>query len=440
MCGNAEAVTEVEREDVPECEGCGQPIEGEAVRVRRFDYCPECVTECDACGDTYVAEDVMLVHRHDGHESRDLCQHCRLECAHCGDELDPDDLDNATSEASGDTFCGACYSVHYCTCEDCGDVVHTDDANSRDCGVYCNACDPGEDEGDDDVGPIKPYHSSARHITPLRSPWTRSHGNRYLGVELEVERQRDAARPRGEIAQGISDWANRQAADITAEGHRAPILFFEEDGSIRHGFEMISQPMGLDDHARLWKAALSPTLTRGLVSHNTETCGLHVHISRDGLTALHLSKVICFVNDPDNADLIKAVARRYNGTASHIDGRTNYCKVGGRRRLARAFRDADDAGDKYVAVNVLKERTIEFRIFRGSLKYMAVMAAVEFTNAVVEFCRPGNPEGFNLKAPAFLDFIATAAMRRDTRHLRTYLTDRMRGHTFPAKFRPTGME
>lgn len=435
MCGNAERVEVVEQEEAPECEGCGQPIEGEAVRIRRSDYCPECVAECDSCGDTFPSEEVMRVDRHDRRGARDLCPDCRVECSHCGDELDTDDADNVEGPG-GDTLCGECYGAHYCTCEDCGDVMHTDDAYSRDSGVYCGSCDPGDDE--DEHGPIRGYHTSSP--TPLRSPWTRSHGGRYLGVELEVERRDSADRSRGEIAQGIADWVNKQATDITAEGHHAPILFFEEDGSLQNGFEMISQPMGLDDHARLWRTALSPTLTRGLASHDTETCGLHVHISRDGLTPLHLSKVICFVNDPDNADLIKAVARRYNGTDSHVDGRSNYCKVGGRRRLGRAFRDADDAGDKYVAVNVNKSRTIEFRIFRGSLKYMAVMAAVEFTNAVVEFCRPGGPEGFNLKAPAFLDFIASAAMRRDTRHLRTYLTDRMRDHTFPAKFRPTGME
>ena len=432
MCGNTERAEVVEREEVPECEGCGQPIDGEPIDFEGNPHCGECVTECDDCGD--LTDNAFYL------DDRAVCPGCRADCDDCGRTYrtgDPDarELDN------GNSVCARCAGNWY-SCDDCGDDVHVDHCFSRDNGTYCGSCDPGEDEDsdDDDVGPIRRYHTSPTP-TPLRSPWTRSHGNRYLGVELEVERQRDATRPRGDIARGISDWVNRQAADITAEGHLAPILFFEEDGSLNHGFEMISQPMGLDDHARLWKTALSPSLTRGLVSHNTETCGLHVHISRDGLTPLHLSKIICFVNDPDNADLIKAVARRYNGTSSYTeDGRNNYCKVGGRRRLGRAFRDADDAGDKYVAVNVNKGRTIEFRIFRGSLKYMAVMAAVEFTSAVVDFCRPGNPEGFNLKAPAFLDFIATAAMRRDTRHLRTYLTDRMRGHTFPAKFRPTGME
>lgn len=426
MCGNAERVEVVEREEAPECEGCGQPIDGEPLEVDGNPHCHECAAECEDCGG--VTDNAMWL------DDRTICEDCRTDCDDCGRTYRTEDP-YSRCLANGNSVCSRCAESWY-TCDDCGDDVHSDDTFNRESGVYCGSCDPGDDEDED--GPIRGYHTSSP--TPLRSPWTRSHGGRYLGVELEVERRDNADRSRGEIAQGIADWVNKQATDITAEGHHAPILFFEEDGSLRNGFEMISQPMGLDDHARLWRTALSPTLTRGLASHDTETCGLHVHISRDGLTPLHLSKVICFVNDPDNADLIKAVARRYNGTDSYVDGRNNYCKVGGRRRLARAFRDADDAGDKYVAVNVNKSRTIEFRIFRGSLKYMAVMAAVEFANAVVEFCRPGGPEGFNLKAPAFLDFIASAAMRRDTRHLRTYLTDRMRDHTFPAKFRPTGME
>ena len=435
MCGNTERAEVVEREEVPECEGCSQPIVGEPLEMNGDTFCHTCATECDDCGD--ITDSFFYV------GGMAVCPSCRADCDDCGRTFRTEDPD-ARNLANGNALCARCAGDWY-TCDDCGDDVHSDDCFCRDNGTYCGSCAPGEeedsdDDDDDDIGPIKSYHSSSRHITPLRSPWTRSHGNRYLGVELEVERQGEATRPRGEIAQGISDWVNKQATDITAESHRAPILFFEEDGSLKHGFEMISQPMGLDDHARLWKTALSPSLTRGLVSHNTTTCGLHVHISRAGMTPLHLSKILCFVNDPDNASLIKAVARRYNGESSVINGRTNYCKVGGRRRLGMAFRVAQEEGDKYVAVNLNKERTIEFRIFRGSLKYMAVMAAVEFTHAVVEFCRPGGPEGFNLKTPAFLDFIASAAMRRDTRHLRTYLADRMRGHTLPAKFRPTGME
>lgn len=300
----------------------------------------------------------------------------------------------------------------------------------------------------EDMGPIRGYHASER-TRCLPSPFTRDYGNRkfgdggrFFGVELEVERRGGSDQSRGAIAQRIHDWVNNQAADITAEGHRDTLLQFERDGSLTHGFEMISAPMGLDDHGRLWKTLLSPTLVRDLRSHDTTTCGLHVHISRAGMTPLQVSKMVCFVNDPDNADLIKAVARRYTrgrheGSRNHGEWANTYPK-----RMATAHENR--AGFKYQAVNLCNDHTIEFRIFRGSLNYGAVMAAIEFTNAVADFCNPTGPDGFNLKTPAFLDFINTAAMRKHTRHLRAYIAERYRrvpslARPLPDRFVPTGM-
>jgi len=273
------------------------------------------------------------------------------------------------------------------------------------------------------MGPIQSYHSSRHVVRPLPSPFTRSYGGRFLGVELEVERRSGTEESRGVIAKRIADWVNNQAADITTERHTDTLLHFETDGSLSDGFEMVTAPLGLDDHARLWKVALSPTMTRGLRSHDTTTCGLHVHVSREGLSDLQVSKVVCFVNDPDNRELIEGVARRYG---------TRYCGVE-RKRLGTAH---ENDGNRYQAVNLCNSKTIEFRIFRGSLKYSAILAAIEFTNAVVDFCNPTGAAGFNLKTPAFLDFINSTVMRKRTRYLRLYLAERMRGHTFPAGFVP----
>ena len=422
MCGNAERAEVVEREGAPECEGCGQPVEGGAVRVGRFDYCPECVAECDGCGETRTADEIMTPYRHDRIPMRALCPECRTECSHCGEELDMEDSNNVAGPG-GDTLCGACYDNHYYTCEDCCDVIHRDDAFHRDSGTFCASCDPGDDDDEDaeDVGPIRSYHSARRNVTPLPSPFTRANGDRFFGVELEVERRRGCERSRGEIAGMLEKWANNQAADITTDGHRVPLLAFEEDGSLQDGFEMVTQPMGLDDQRTLWRTILTRSLVGDLRSHDTETCGLHVHVSRAGMTDLHISKVVCFVNDPDNAALVRAVARRYS---------TGYCRVE-RKRLASAHQSD---GNRYQAVNLCNAHTLEFRIFRGSLHAPAVIAAVEFTNAVVEFCQPFGPDGFNLKAPAFLDFINTAAMRKHTRYLRAYLADR-----YPTACREAGL-
>lgn len=293
------------------------------------------------------------------------------------------------------------------------------------------------------MGPIRPYHSSPRSRC-LPSPFTRAYGSRkygdggrFFGVELEVERRVGTQESRGEIAQRIHDWVNNQAQDITAEAHRDKLVQFEQDGSLTDGFEMITAPMGLDDHGKMWKTALSPSLVKGLRSHDTTTCGLHVHISRAGMTPLQISKMVCFVNDPDNADLITAVARRY--TRGQVEGTRAYGEWANTypKRMASAYRNR--SGFKYQAVNLCNDHTIEFRIFRGTLKYTAVMAAIEFTNAVADFCNVTGMDGYNLKTPAFLDFINTAAMRKHTRHLRAYLADRYTSTPLPARFRPAGM-
>lgn len=418
MCGNAERVEVVEQE-APECEGCGQPIDGEPLEVDGYPHCHECAAVCDDCGDVTDNADYL--------DDRVVCPDCRADCDDCGRTYRTEDP-HARCLANGNSVCSRCAESWY-TCDDCGDDMHQDDAFCRDNGTYCASCDPGDDDDDEeaeDVGPIRSYHSARRNVTPLPSPFTRANGGRMFGVELEVERRRGCERSRGEIAGMLEKWANNQAADITADGHRVPLLAFEEDGSLQDGFEMVTQPMGLDDQRTLWRTILTRSLVGDLRSHDTETCGLHVHVSRKGMTDLHISKVVCFVNDPDNAALVRAVARRYS---------TGYCRVE-RKRLASAHQSD---GNRYQAVNLCNAHTLEFRIFRGSLHAPAVIAAVEFANAVVEFCQPFGPDGFNLKTPAFLDFINTAAMRKHTRYLRAYLASRMPDHTFPADFVPVMM-
>jgi len=410
----AERVEEVaESEPMAECDGCGGEFSEDALDN---DLCEDCRFTCEDCDGVRGTEEATTVYTHRG--ERVVCERCvesnYFRCHNC------DELHGETySQYGGGNICPDC-AENMCACESCGEYVSESSQHLHDDFVYCPDCVP-EDEDEDDNGVIGGYHSTRRATRPLPSPFTRSHGGRFLGVELEVE-SRDTDRVLA--AQRIHDFVNPQSKDITADRHDDRVLFFEEDGSLSNGFEMVTAPMGLDDHARLWRTALSPTLTRGLRSHDTETCGLHVHVSRTGLTDVQISKVVCFVNDPDNRRLIETVARRYNA---------GYCRVT-EKKLRTAHQDD---GNRYQAVNLCNSRTIEFRIFKGTLRYASVMAAIEFANAVVQFATPANGVGFNLKTPAFLDFINTAMMRKHTAFLRLYLADKLSGVTFPAGFRPT---
>lgn len=274
-------------------------------------------------------------------------------------------------------------------------VLHCDDDNA----VY------NEDEDYwhhvDYVPPPPPiignYHSSKAHQRVIRDDWSVVRNNRYFGVELEVEYHGSEHR---------EDKARQLHAALNGGqfGHRC---FFENDGSVSNGFEIVSQPMSLPMHRDFWQWLNDKDLTRYLKSHNTSTCGLHVHVSREGMDSLVLAKAVTFVNAKANSELIRSVARRY------AEG---YCKI--------KQKDVDNAlqtTDRYEAVNVVGRKTVEFRIFKGSLKYESVIAAVEFTHALLEFCKTAEPK--SLGADEFIDFLNNV-FHEETAILRPYLAQR----------------
>ena len=78
-----------------------------------------------------------------------------------------------------------------------------------------------------------------------------------------------------------------------------------------------------------------------------------------------------------------------------------------------------NGGDRYQALNFLNANTVEFRIFRGSMLYESVMACMEFTQSVYEFCR--YTKAVNLNTPAFLKFICRPEQKHLTPNLRAYI-------------------
>ena len=322
-------------------------------------YCPSCWTTCSDCGDR-VGRDVWVRLR----DGRRVCEGC-LEnytfCANCGDECD------AETDRNGNGSC----------------------------------CRPEDDEDSGDIGE---YHSHAFRSIP--GVWSKAHNRRYFGVELEVE---------------CRDYSRVESAETVAHAHNDIVL--EGDGSLNYGYEIITQPCGMDRQREIWTAVLqaSPSRVATLRSHNTDTCGLHVHVSRQGVSSFTLAKAVVFVNDPANESLIRAVARRY--------GSNHYARAK-EKKLSGAH--VDD-GDRYQYVNLCREATIEFRIFRGSLNYRAVIAAIQFSHAVLSFA--ANASAGALTTAAFLAYIDRPEMRADTDELRAYLVTRP-----PYLMRPAPLE
>lgn len=332
------------------------------------------VISCNDCGDSHPLDDMS--HTYDD----PICESCRernyvwssYEDTHIHNDYARDAIDSRGREVT----------IH----EENGDFYYDDDDE-----VYYHQ----EYRRRDRI--IFNYHSSKTETVFQHDDWTRKH-KRFFGVELEVE---SVDGDRVENAKAIHERVNTPSRK----------LFFESDGSLTYGFEMITQPMSLPAHRELFKFLEDKSLTKNLKSHNTTTCGLHVHVSRAGMTDLQIGKIVSFVNDPKNEWFIRGIARRYA---------SGFCQI-----KSKKVKDCR-SGDRYEAVNLTNRSTIEFRLFKGSLKYEAVIAAVEFCNAIVEYTRPSVAGLRDLNVNRFLSFCHNT-LTEETKILRKYSNSRMSG-------------
>lgn len=386
-------------------DGYIKPILRFYATVSGFSY-DTCISQLE----TFVDQYEVL----DEEDARDfLRDHYNVRtCNGCTDDFCDDDLNRVYD----DYYCVPCTDRHFVWSEYHDEYIGRDDAvraldrHGDRVWIDTNLTDDFEyDEDSDDWyhidfdrpnnrRVIRSYHSSKDEIQFQHDDWTRKY-RRFFGVELEVESERGE---RQENAAAIDGYVNN-------DGTRR--LFFESDGSLTCGFEIITQPMSLPAVREAFKFLQIKELTRNLKSHNTTTCGLHVHVSRDGMTDLQIGKIVSFINDPKHESFIRGLARRYA---------TGYSRV--KEKTVKDCR----SGDRYEAVNLTNRKTIEFRIFKGSLKYEAVIAAVEFCNALVEFTKPSISGIRDLNINKFI-FFCNNQMRGDTKILRNYLNDRMSG-------------
>jgi hypothetical protein len=334
---------------------------------------------------------------------------------HCEDcnEWESNDLGRETY-GGNDFVCRDCLDSNYTFLDRYDAYVESDrtadalDEDGDSCTIYDNDDQfRWSDEADSyvhrnyrDDRVISGYHANKGNYYPISSEWS-TRNKRFFGIELEVE-----------VAQGDREDAASAINEAVNGGTVGEKVFFEHDGSLSNGFEIITQPMGLDSQTELWKW-LKTDLKKGLLSHKTSTCGLHIHVSRDSLTRLQLSKMVFFVNAPENQELIETIARRYSVRFALIN----------KKKLGNAYKD--DYRNRYQAINIEGRETVEFRIFKGTLKYESMMAALEFTNALVNFCNDSSGSGFQLTTPSFMSFIDSPKVKSETRFLRGYLANRL---------------
>lgn len=283
-----------------------------------------------------------------------------VRCDECGDLIIRGDSYLAEN---GNRLCPSCYETDYITCEGCGNIIRSCDAEEANGYYYCEDCAPSRNG-------IYEYHGFDSGEYRNKKKIDGENDNLYLGIELEC------------------DYGNFDSDDFADYDE----IHFEEDVSLSSsGVEMISLPMTLRYHQRYdWGKILSLLLEQGFKSHDTSDCGLHVHMSRWAIPATTIAKMDVFINRAD--EFWKLIARRdsvYGGSYNSIK-RLDFtrCIYNTSSRCPVKMECKVDYGmgyDRYTPVNVCNRQTVEIRIFRGTLKYQTLMGTIEICHALVNW-------------------------------------------------------
>ena len=275
-----------------------------------------------------------------------------------------------------------------------------------------------------------------------------------LGLELEMQAYNNTPR---EVV--VREMRNRLANVLSPQELRR-YVHFEEDGSTGiGGVEMVTGYTDLHTHNMLLKKLLctdegKPAWAGRLRSHDAsgQSCGIHVHIQKPK-SLIHASRMRYFINAAATKELITDVARRYNVHYAKIN---NSLTAASPERAASAqlknFKGYDTRAtketqtralnrfntDRYEALNFQNPRTVEFRLYRGSMMHETVMACMELTQAVYEYTQfrtAGMPT-----VAGFIDFINAADQASTTKNLRNYLHKKGWSEVRVAKVRKEKLE
>lgn len=347
------------------------------------------ILHCSVCGEEINTNEARWFN------GQVYCPSCfeeiTVECDHCGRRIHP--RDNVGED--GFTLCSDCYDEHYVACYRCDTLLRREDAYYDDetDGYYCSSCFHRVNE-------TRYIHDYSYKPEPL------FYGEgRYIGVELEI----DYGGKFNDNAKVILDTANKDDEYI----------YIKSDGSLDDGMEIVSHPMTLEHHmtSMPWKKVMDKALELGYFSHKTSTCGLHCHVDRYSLGKTKeeqeatISKIL-FIVEKFWDELLRFSRR----TQFQMDRWA--ARYGIKERPKHMLDNVKKSGlGRYACVNLSNTDTIEFRMWRGTLKYNTFIATLQMVD---EICKAAFLDEEELENMSWVSFIE----RIHSKELITYLKER----------------
>ena len=229
---------------------------------------------------------------------------------------------------------------------------------------------------------------------------------RTYGLELEVSTKRGVSHiDRHDLSDRL---------DAITEG----FVYCKSDVSVDRGLEMVTHPASLRAHMSnvSWKHFCKTCIKAGFRSHDAdESAGLHIHVGRAQLGRTDEERdevarkltVLFRRYWPQLVKFSRRVESRLDQWAPRPDIRyeTRWSGAEIAQQMADFPTYRANHNARYTAVNLTNTATIEFRIFRGTLRRDTIIAALQFVNNWCDYAMSHSWD--EVETSDFLDIMKT---------------------------------
>lgn len=274
-------------------------------------------------------------------------------------------------------------SSHNCsrvvhTCENCGSVLTTKKEKKR--GI-CSNCMASR------CNHLYGYHSRPQRGRPLFEYIDKRAKKAHFGIEVELDYIRDAS------------VRAPQLGAIINEDPFTPLAYFETDGSLNGGFEVITRPLTFDGYEKI-----EPTLDKlynFAHEHHAkfgERNGMHIHIDNEYLND-------CDGGLPKAQSFLEYMIHHFYDFWASISGRKDGAfgyahKKSSATNLFGAIQNLYDT-EHSLAVNLSNSSTTELRIFGGKIASKDdLLAVLDIAQALARFVKEATIAQISKATPA----------------------------------------
>ena len=388
-------------ENLEICSDCGECVPGDTTQTFQGDcVCESCFENdyimCCECGEieriiyaTYTEEN--------GYYCARCAEDCLTYCECCERYVESDNVHRVYEYSSSGDYefmCIDCINNNdIYTCSQCGEYIqNTVYIEEADIDLCENCHNEYMQEHNEHIRSYGYKPTPIFYATPEEQDKMQTIP--YYGVELEIDRKEYINTTRDTV---------KDLNDILGE-----FAYYKHDGSLSdEGIEIVTHPASLkhwEKNKNKMAEAFESAVKSGYRSHNTNTCGLHIHANRKYLSENReeqeniIDRIILILET--FKEQVKKFSRRHDyGYCGFLSDKMNgyleeHEKSEYMKKVENIKKQKGRFG-RYVTLNVENYNTIELRVMRGTLNVDTFYACLQFYNNIIEIAKKNTLEQLN---------------------------------------------